>query len=65
MAHNLDLDVDAPDKVSAILHAAAIAYYESDSELQSAWQDKQAGTPWAKIARILERAADQIDKALK
>jgi hypothetical protein len=60
----LNLDVDSPDKVSAVLRAAANEYYQSASELESAWQDKRAGAPWAKIARILEHAADQIDKSV-
>jgi hypothetical protein len=56
----LNLDVDAPDKVSTVLRAAADAYYEAHNELLAAWQ--QSYTPWSRIARILERAADQIDK---
>lgn len=58
---NLDLDVDEPDKVAKILREAAEQYYESASELESAWQDKAAGKPWTLIAQILERAANQID----
>ncbi len=65
MARNLDLDVDAPEKVSAILRAAAEAYRESQSELQSAWQDSQAGKPWQHIANILERAAASVDRAVE
>ena len=61
---DLDLDVDAPDKVADVLRAAAEAYEESATELQSAWQDREAGRPWSRIARILERAADQIEKVL-
>lgn len=61
---SLDLDVDAPDKVASILRAAAEAYYESSGELEAAWQDREAGRPWTKIARILERAADQIERAV-
>lgn len=61
---NLDLDVDAPDQVPRVLRDAAEAYEESASELDSAWQDREAGRPWSKIARILERAADQIEKVL-
>ena len=57
---SLDLNVDAPDEVSAILRAAADSFYESHNELLSAWQQKS--TPWASIARILEQAADKIDK---
>jgi len=62
MPKNLDLDVDAPDKVSRILRNAAEAYYDSSSELEAAWQDREAGRPWEKIAKILEAAADKIDK---
>jgi hypothetical protein len=62
MPKNLDLDVDSPEKVSDILRNAAEEYYESEGELSSVWQDKQAGKVWTKIARILERAADSIDK---
>jgi hypothetical protein len=62
MSNKLNLDVDAPDKVSTVLRAAACAYYDAHNELLSAWQ--QSYTPWASIARILEHAADQIDKKL-
>lgn len=62
MKRNLDLDVAEPDMVAAILRAAADAYNESAAELETAWQDRQAGKPWAKIARILERAAAQVEK---
>jgi len=59
---DLDLDVDAPDKVSDILRDAAEDYYESASELGSAWTDRSAGRVWTRIAKILEAAADKIDK---
>ena len=58
----MDLDVDSPEKVAVVLRRAADAYYESASELESAWQDRGAGKPWTKLARILERAADQAEK---
>jgi phage terminase small subunit len=58
----MDLDVDSPDKVAERLRNTADAYYESANELASAWQDRSAGASWAKIARILESAADRIDK---
>ena len=61
---SINLDVAHPDEVSTVLRNAAEAYIDSASNLESAWQDKQAGAPWLKIARILERAADQIDKEL-
>jgi hypothetical protein len=59
---SLDLDVDAPDKVAAVLRHAAEQYYESAGVLQSAWQDRDPHRVWSRIARILERAAAQIDK---
>jgi hypothetical protein len=58
----LDLDVDAPDKVADVLRRAAEAFYDSASELESAWQDRAAGRPWMKIAAILERAAASVDR---
>jgi hypothetical protein len=62
MTRSLDLDVDAPDKVAQILRDAAQAYHESAGDLASAWQDRRAGAPWTKIARVLEKAAAAIDK---
>lgn len=59
---NLDLDVDSPDKVGGVLRRAAEAYYESAGELQGAWGDRNAGKIWEKIAHILDRAADSIDR---
>jgi len=59
---NLDLDVDHPDKVARILRNAAEAYGAAEVELSSAWQDPGAGRPWGRIARILEKAADQVDR---
>jgi hypothetical protein len=62
MDDDMNLDVDAPDEVSDVLRTAADKYYESAGELESSWQDKGAGRPWEIIAKILEHAADQIDK---
>lgn len=64
MPGDLDLDVDAPDQVADVLRAAAQEYFEAEEELSSAWQDPQAGKVWTKIARILERAANQVDRAV-
>ena len=57
----MDLDV-LPEKVAVVLRRAADAYHESASELEGAWQDRGAGKSWTKLARILERAADQAEK---
>jgi hypothetical protein len=61
MTRDLDLDVDHPDKVAAVLRRAADVYYDAAGELSSAWQDPEAGKPWYAIARILERAANSVD----
>lgn len=49
--------------VPTTLRQAADEYRESASELASAWQDESAGAIWNDYARILERAADAMDKA--
>ncbi len=43
MPEDLNLDVDSPEKVSDILRNAAQEYYEGESKLGAAWQDRQAG----------------------
>jgi hypothetical protein len=45
-----------------VLLRAAQQYYESAGELEAAWQDRQAGKIWDRIARELERCAARIDK---
>jgi hypothetical protein len=62
---DLNLDVDSPEKVARVLRRAAEAYYESAGELDAAWQDPGAGRPWDKLAKILDRAADSAEAALK
>ena len=57
---SMDLDVNAPDEVADRLLNAAEAFYESASELESSWQDRNAGKPWVTIAKILESAAMKI-----
>jgi hypothetical protein len=61
----LDLDVDAPDKVAGVLTAAATAYQESTVELAAAWQDHQIPKIWAAIASELDLAAWKIEKLVK
>ena len=60
-----DLDVDSPEKVIQVLRTTSQMYFDSASELQSAWQDKSAGKDWVMIGRILDTAADQIEKRLR
>jgi hypothetical protein len=54
-------DASSPEEIAYILRNAADSCYEADNELMAAWGQKS--TPWAKVARILERAAEQIEKA--
>jgi hypothetical protein len=61
---NLDLDVSTPEEVPDILRRAAERFHESHSELQAAWQDKNAGKVWASIANILDRAAAQCERVI-
>ncbi len=62
-ANTTDLqDAEAPEHVAMILRNAAQHYYESSSELASAWQDPGAGKLWNRIARDLERCAARLEK---
>ncbi len=65
MDAELNLDVDAPDKVAGVLTAAAIAYQASAVELSAAWQDRQIPMIWAAIAGELDIAAWKIAKIVK
>lgn len=56
VADELNLDVDAADKVAAILTAAANAYQASALELTAAWQDHRVPMIWAAIAGELAMA---------
>jgi len=60
----MDLDVATPEEVSEVLRAAADKFRESQSELQSAWQDRNAGRVWGEFAKILESAAAKCDAAV-
>jgi hypothetical protein len=61
----LNLDVDAPDKVAGVLSGAATAYQGSAVELAAAWQDRQIPMIWAQIAGELDIAAWRIEKIVK
>ena len=62
---DLNLDVDAPDKVAGVLTTAASAYQESAVELSAAWQDRHVPMIWAAIASELDLAAWKIEKIVK
>ncbi len=61
----MNLDVDAPDKVAGVLTAAATAYQASAVELCAASQDRQISMIWAAIASELDLAAWKIEKLVK
>jgi hypothetical protein len=61
----MDLDVDAPDKVAGVLTAAATAYQVNAVELSAAWQDHQIPKIWTAIASELDLAAWKIEKLVK
>ena len=61
----MNLDVDAPDKVAGVLTAAASAYQESALELTAAWQDRHIPMIWAAIASELDLAAWKIERIVK
>ena len=60
----LDLDVEDPASLPKVLRAAADAFYASQAELAAAWQDRGAGRVWGELAKVLERAAVQAEKAV-
>ena len=65
MTREIDLDVSTPEELPAVLERAADQYRETQTELQSAWQDNHAGKIWADYATILDRAANSCRKALE
>ena len=54
----------APEAIPTVLRFAADKMLEQAAELESAWQDKNAGKPWGMIALELQRAADRIESKL-
>jgi hypothetical protein len=61
---DLDLDVATPEELPQVLRRAAEQFAQSESELQSAWTDPNAGRVWREFSKILERAAKSADKAI-
>jgi hypothetical protein len=57
-------DYDTPESAAAAVYDAAQQMAEDASELQSAWQDRNAGKIWEKFSRILERAAAAMQKEI-
>ena len=65
MDAELNLDVDAPDKVAGVLSAAASAYQASAVELSAVWQDRKIPMIWAEIAGEIDLAAWKIEKIVR
>jgi len=65
MDAELNLDVDAPDKVAGVLSAAASAYQASAVELSAVRQDRKIPMIWAEIAGELDLAAWRIEKLVR
>ncbi len=65
MDAELNLDVDAPEKVADVLSFASSAYQASAVELSAIWQDRQISMIWAEIAGELYIAAWKIAKIVK
>jgi len=60
-----DLDINeaaAPDEIAPILRMHADKFRIAQYELQSAWQDKQAGRGWLILAREFDKLADRLDR---
>lgn len=55
-------DATTPEAFIAALRRQAEKCDESCTELQAAWQDKNAGFFWHKAAQALERVANQLEK---
>src|SRR5262249_7471511 len=62
---DMNLDVDAPDRVAGVLPAAATAYQASAVELSAAWQEREIPMIWAAIASEIDIAAWKIEKIVK
>lgn len=61
-SNSTDLDQAAPEDIAKVLRNAAQKFSESQSDLQAAWGDPQAGRIWVKFAKILERAAASCER---
>jgi hypothetical protein len=61
----LNLDVDAPEKVAGILRAAADAYLQDAEERMQAQPGDRTSVIWAAIAGLLDNAADAIEQIIK
>lgn len=63
MSQYFPLHDSNPAEAVASLGECAAAYRESAAELDSAWQDSNAGEPWRAIANELEKACERIERA--
>jgi len=63
-ANGSDLDCTAPEQVPLTLRYTAERYRESTADLQSAWQDPNAGLVWSKLADEMEKSAARCEKII-
>lgn len=64
-SYGTDLDQpDGPDAIPHVLRNAADRMRDQAADLDSAWQDKNVGDPWRKIAAELELAATRIERRI-
>jgi hypothetical protein len=55
-------NIISPDQLAPILRKYAQQYREDAADLAAMWQDDDAGIAWAKLADVLDRAADSANK---
>ena len=61
----LNLDVDAPERVADVLRAAADMYQQGAEERIAAQPDDRTPVIWAGIAGLLDGTADAIERMIK
>jgi hypothetical protein len=61
----MNLDVDAPEKVVGVLRVAADAYQQSGEERMQAQPEDRTPVIWAAVAGLLDSAADAIERIVK
>lgn len=59
----ININVSSPDELAKVLRHTADSFRESQIELSAAWGDLEAGRIWEKFATILDRSADQCERA--
>ncbi len=61
-ANTMDMsDAASAEEAIIVLRNIAQQFYEDASNLEGAWQDKEAGKFWSRLARDLDRLADKAE----